>query len=68
MQTALVVLLTSFLAATSSSGGEDPGIQMGSPAGAGEDDQYEDWWPRPSIYHSLLLHLVNVQHNCSLKG
>ena len=82
MQPARVLLLTSLLAAASSSGEEDPGIQMGSPASSGEEDpgilmgspassgeeaEYEDWWPRPSVHHSLLLHLVNVHHNCSLK-
>ena len=64
MQPAQAVLLTSALcAAASSSGEEDPGTLMGSP-----EAEYEDWWPRPSVHHSLLLHLVNVQHNCSLKG
>ena len=68
MQTARVLLLTSLLAMASSSGEEDAGILMGSPASSGEETEYEDWWPRPSVHHSLLLHLVNVQHNCSLKG
>ena len=62
MQPARVLLLESLLAVASSSGEEDPGILMGSP-----EAEYEDWWPRPSVHHSLLLHLVNVHHNCSLK-
>ena len=68
MQPARVVLLTTILAAAYSYGEEDAGTLMGSPASAGEEAEYEDWWPRPSVHHSLLLHLVNVQHNCSLKA
>lgn len=36
-------------------------------AKAGDEDEYEDWWPRPGIQENLLVHLINIKHNCSLK-
>ena len=36
-------------------------------AEAGDEDEYEDWWPRPGIKENLLVHLINIKHNCSLK-
>ena len=36
-------------------------------AEAGDKDEYEDWWPRPGIQENLLVHLINIKHNCSLK-
>ena len=29
--------------------------------------EYEDWWPRQSIQENKLIHLINIEHNCSLK-
>ena len=29
--------------------------------------EYEDWWPRSGIQENILVHLVNIRHNCSLK-
>ena len=36
-------------------------------AEAKDEDDYEDWWPRPGIQENKLLHLINIKHNCSLK-